>query len=117
MKRIRSDIVVGLGLVILLLSVIPALAADEAIPGSVCGPMVSSSNGADPSNRVDPADVERGETNNDYGSLSLHARAGMTGTETGDIKSGESRVNCDPGLENRPSYERAPEVISPPDEG
>ncbi len=110
MRRTQYEIAVGLGLIILLLSVIPAHATDEAIPSSVCGPAVSSTN------QADPADVARGETNNDYGTLSLHARAGMTGIETGDIKSGEANVNCEPDLEKGKPIDEDHSTALPPDE-
>ncbi len=88
MRRIQSDIIVGLMLIILLLSVIPVLAADNSMQSSGCAGIMLVS----PINKPDQADKERGQTSNEYGSLSLHARAGMTGTETGDVKSEASHI-------------------------
>ncbi len=113
MKKTRSEIVAGLGLFIILLSVISAvasaLAAEEAATGSVCVPAVSSIN------RADQADKDRGQTSNEYGTLSLHSRAGMTTSETGDVKSDESKagVFCKQDLEKgQPSNEGSTMVPS-----
>ncbi len=74
--RTRFEVLVGLGLIIMLLSIIPAYAADIASPSATDRAVIQ---------QPTQSQLERGQTNDEYGALALHARAGMSNNDEGYV--------------------------------
>ncbi len=77
MQRTRFEVIVGLGLIIFLLSVVPAFAAHKALPSSLDKAI---------SQQPTQAEKERGQTNDEYGTLTMVPRAGMSETMKGVVR-------------------------------
>ncbi len=76
MSRMRFEVLVGLGLIIMLLSVSPAFSAGMAAQSPIDRAF---------SQQPSAAQLERGQTNDEYGVLTLHGRAGMSDREKGNV--------------------------------
>ncbi len=84
--KIRFGVLVGLGLIIMLLSVVPAFAADSDTPSATDRAMIQ---------QPTQSQLERGQTNDEYGALALHARAGMSDNDEGYISAPSALVVSD----------------------